>query len=434
MRVVISVLLLTIVLMIIDSFIINTYLQDFDAIYLWIQIFLVIVVSALISFWISILQKKNKELEVLLDSSISGMAIFDNGKCVDVNKIAFLQSGYSSKEELIGKTFFDFVAEEEHPKLAEKLKSSQNYYFLTLKRKDGSTFPGLMKGTNINKKRRISSFIDISRLKKVQNDLEELTKNLEKRVEEEIAKNREQEMMMLQQSRFAQMGQTISMIAHQWKQPLNNLSLINQALSIQYRMGIVDEDIMNKFQKDSEKQILEMSDIIGDFSNFFKPNKGKELFDIEELIKDTIRLIKPTLEYEDIEVDSSFENSIRLKGYKKELAQAIINIINNAKDALVENKSNSLKKISIFLERKEDKIILSIADNAGGIPADIIDNIFDPYFSKKEKKSGTGLGLYISKVIIEKYSGGQLLVYNSDQGAVFVIKIPIDQNRHSSHL
>lgn len=425
MRVVVSILLLTVTIMAVDSLTFEDYLQYLDSTYLWIQILLIIVLLVLISSWIFILQKKNRELKEILDSSIAGMAIFDNGKCVDVNKMAFLQSGYGSKEELIGKTFFDFVSESEHQKLSEKLQASQNYYFLTLKRKDGSTFPGLMKGTIINKKRRISSFIDISRLKKVQHDLEELTKTLERRVEEEIERNREQELMMLHQSRLAQMGQTISMIAHQWKQPLNNLSLINQALGVQYSMGIISDEIMSKFQKDSEKQILDMSDIIGDFSNFFKPNRGKELFDIEKLIRSTIKLIKPTLKYENIELYSSFESGIRLKGYKKELAQAVINIVNNAKDALVENNKNSPKKISVILEREEDKLTLSIADNAGGVPLDIIDSIFDPYFSKKDKKSGTGLGLYISKVIVEKYSGGQLLVYNSDQGAVFVIEISI---------
>ena len=369
-----------------------------------------------------LLQRKNRELQDVLNASIAGMAIFDNGKCVDVNTVCLTQS-YYTKEEIIGKSFFDFVDESEYEYLAKMLQSSQDSYELKLKRKDGSIFYGLMKGTDINKKRRISSFIDISNLKKVQNDLEKLTKTLENRVEEEIKKNREQELIMMQQSRLAQMGQTISIIAHQWKQPLNNLSLVNQAMEIQYINGQLDDKTMDKFHEESQKLISEMSDTINNFSNFFRPNKQKELFDMGKMIKDTVKLLRPILELKDIEVEMEFGKEISFMGHKNELAQAVINIINNAKDALVENNSNNPKKILIKLRNKKSIFKLTIEDNAGGIPTDIKDKIFDPYFSTKEKKSGTGLGLYISKVIVEKYSGGQLKVYNSNLGAIFEIEV-----------
>ena len=164
-----------------------------------------------------------------------------------------------------------------------------------------------------------------------------------------------------------------------------------------------------------------MSQTIDDFRYFFKPDKDAKEFSVNAAILHTLTLLKPALEQEDIVVETYLEEEILIKGFSNELGQVLINILNNAKDALVENNSVKKKCITIVLKKDNDKAVISIEDNAGGIADDVIDQIFNPYFSTKEEKNGTGLGLYMSKSIIEGHSNGILSVENSSNGAVFKI-------------
>ncbi|NOZ89965.1 MAG: hypothetical protein GXO60_01625 [Epsilonproteobacteria bacterium] len=256
-------------------------------------------------------------------------------------------------------------------------------------------------------------------------DMKNQANNLKILVEQEMEKNRQQQFHMLQQNRLSLKGEMISMIAHQWKQPLNNLSLINQVLILHYESGKLNDDVIRDFERDSTNQIKQMSQTISDFTNFFSPEVKSMEFYLKDVISKSLKLLQPILLKESIKVDISVDNNskILLHGYPNELGQAIINIINNAKDALVENREND-REIYIQIEIIEKDIYLVIEDNAGGISDAIIDKVFDPYFSTKSK-NGTGLGLYMSKMIIEEHMNGKLLVSNTQIGAKFEIILPI---------
>lgn len=245
-------------------------------------------------------------------------------------------------------------------------------------------------------------------------------KQLQIIIQQEIEKNKEQQLFMLQQNRLAQMGEMITMIAHQWKEPLNNLSLLHQLLLTKHQKKELDEKMINYFKKSADMHISLMSETINDFKNFLKPQEQEQEFDINELIYTLLNITKPALNKHDIKIIFFTKSSYTCKGYKNSLGHAIINIINNAKDILVENEIEN-KKIEIKLIEKERNLIISIRDNAGGINEDILEKIFDPYFSTKNKKDGTGLGLYMAKMIITEHINADIEVRNSPTGAIFDI-------------
>jgi len=248
----------------------------------------------------------------------------------------------------------------------------------------------------------------------------ELEKNLYKKIEQEVAKNKEQQLLMMQQSRLAQMGEMIAMIAHQWRQPLNNLALANQLLISKYKKNRLDDETMEYFKENSKKQIDLMSTTIDDFRNFFKSEKNRENFCINSVIDSILDMTKAIYTTSGIKIDFHAKEFYHCYGYPNDLGQAILNIINNAKDALVESNIED-RKINISIERLDGKIVVSIADNAGGIPEEIIDKIFDPYFTTKDSKNGTGLGLYMTKMIIQEKLNANIVVGNENNGANFKI-------------
>jgi len=248
---------------------------------------------------------------------------------------------------------------------------------------------------------------------------------LEYKVMEEVEKNRERELIMLHQSRFAQMGQVLNMIAHQWRQPLNRMMLINQVLLVKYQRknGELTEEDIKEFSEKSTQQIQMMSKTIDDFRDFFKPRREKQRFFLNDVLEHLLEMIRPVFKQADITLLLEEKTEIYIEGYPNEFSQAILNILYNAKDAFLEKKDDN-RQIELVLQEKEEKILLTITDNAGGIPEEIIKNIFDPYFSTKEEKNGTGIGLYMSKMIIQTHMGGRLSVRNTDEGACFEILLP----------
>ncbi len=246
--------------------------------------------------------------------------------------------------------------------------------------------------------------------------------NLYKIIEKEIGKNKEQQLLMLQQSRLAQMGEMISMIAHQWRQPLNILAMLSQTIILKYHRDKLNDKAIEYFKKNSNKQIQNMSQTINDFRDFFKPEKERVEFILNDIIKNTIDMVMPVFIEKQIDIIFDINNKFMILGFPNELSQTILNIVNNAKDALIENEIKD-KQIIISLKMDSENIILTISDNAGGIPLNIIDKIFDPYFSTKEEKNGTGLGLYMTKIIIEEHMEGKITVSNDENGAVFTITL-----------
>ena len=236
----------------------------------------------------------------------------------------------------------------------------------------------------------------------------------------ESQKVKEKEKLLSERNKFVSMREMIENIAHQWRQPL---SQINSAVLI------VDDLLFDKDIKsiDIEEKLLEiesqteyMSKTIDDFKNFFEPNKEKQYFMMHELLQRSIYILKGNLKYNNISVETNLNNTLKCFGHPSELQQVIVAILNNAKDALLQNNVKNAK-ITIDSKRSNDTISITICDNAGGIDEDIKSKIFDPYFTTKHKSQGTGLGLYISKLIVEESLNGELNVINKDDGACFEI-------------
>ena len=239
---------------------------------------------------------------------------------------------------------------------------------------------------------------------------------LNKRVKEELEKNREKEQLLMHQSKLASLGEMLGNIAHQWRHPLTHLSLLIQNLNMAFKMGKCDKSYIDKFSEKANFQIDYMSQTIDDFTNFFKKDKKKQEFWVENVIEDVLKLLEGRLK--DVKVEKEYRDKIKLYGYKTEFSQVILNIINNAIDILKEREVKE-KKITIRM----DKNSIEIEDNGGGVDEAIMEKIFEPYFTTKFQSLGTGIGLYMSKIIITKHFNSELEVYNSKSGAVFKIAL-----------
>jgi len=255
-------------------------------------------------------------------------------------------------------------------------------------------------------------------------ELNDLNENLEKRVDTEIRKRQEQEQLLIQQSKLASMGEMIGNIAHQWRQPLNALSLVMQNIQFAYELDELDDEFMEKSVKKVNLLSRNMSKTIDDFRNFFKPNKEKEVFVLNDIVKKTLDIVDSTFEHHNIKIMQNFESEIKVFGFSNEFSQTILNIMNNSKDAFSENLVPNAK-VTITVKNDKEYGIVCIEDNAGGIPQNIINKVFEPYFTTKEEGKGTGIGLYMSKIIIEQNMEGKLSVKNTKNGALFTVKIPL---------
>lgn len=254
-------------------------------------------------------------------------------------------------------------------------------------------------------------------------ELADLNTSLDRRIQDEVAKSKKQEALLIHQSRSAAMGEMIGAIAHQWRQPLNALGLVLQNLRLRHELGKLDDDFMLISMQKSDRLIQKMSSTIDDFRNFFKPNKNIELFNILHVIRSTVELLEAQLKNHNIELTIHCLKDIVMVGLEGELSQVLLNLINNAKDILVERQVSN-PQIAIVVDQQEDDTIqIIVKDNGGGIPEPIFDKIYDPYFTTKEEGRGTGIGLYMSKIIIENNMAGSLHAFNDELGANFVIRL-----------
>jgi PAS domain S-box-containing protein len=243
---------------------------------------------------------------------------------------------------------------------------------------------------------------------------------LEEKIKDEIEKSRKKDQAIIQQSRLAQMGEMIAMIAHQWRQPLAAISATSASLELKADMNRLDNETVQQKAQDISRYSQHLSETIDDFRNFFKSDKKREETSYDDLIISVLKIIETSITYYNIQLIQELNYHDTFNTYANEVRQVILNLIKNAEDALIETqRKDPCIKISTYKEN--DKLILEVSDNAGGIPEDIIDKVFHPYFSTKTKKDGTGLGLYMSKTIIEEHCGGELSVSNGSDGAVFRI-------------
>ncbi|MCK5110957.1 MAG: PAS domain S-box protein [Arcobacteraceae bacterium] len=242
---------------------------------------------------------------------------------------------------------------------------------------------------------------------------------------------KEQEKLLVQQSKMAAMGEMLENIAHQWRQPLSVISTISTGIIVQKEFGISNEKDEIKALNKINDTAQYLSGTINDFRDFFKPNKQKALFNLKDAYIKTLHLVDSKFQTLKIEVVENL-NDIELNNLSNEVVQVIMNLLNNARDVL-ETKENQKRLIFIDIYKKDNNAIVKIKDNGGGIPDDIIDKIFDPYFTTKHKAQGTGIGLYMSQEMIIKHLKGSLTVNNSTYeyknysytGAEFILTLPI---------
>jgi len=236
---------------------------------------------------------------------------------------------------------------------------------------------------------------------------------------------KDREEIMIAQSRHAAMGEMISMIAHQWRQPISVIAMDANNILVDIELESIEVDSLKTDLIDIVDQTKYLSKTIDDFRNFFKPTKLKDEVLVSDVFNESFLVISKSLQNHNIDVQNHFNTGTKVFIYSRELLQVFINILKNAKEALIEERTDSRKIVNKIYEQ-ENNIIILICDNAGGIDQEIINKIFDPYFTTKDEINGTGLGLYMSKTIIEKHFNGTIVAQNAEEGTCFKIKFPID--------
>ena len=368
------------------------------------------------------LLSSNLKLKTIFDLTTDGIAIIDlKGKFLFVNNAYTKITGYS-KEMLLQMTFCKLMAPEFRDELAIIVKDLLVKY----------SCPDLKMSCIVKDDKKVDAVINMNIMpdkKTIMVVVKDVTK------ENSYKKQRkEQEQRLIQQSRMAQMGEMISMIAHQWRQPLTSISAIS--INLRLKMQLEDFDLESKegikeyqdyfFKKleDIEENTQILTTTIDDFRNFYKPNKNSVVITLEEIIAKALGVIKTSLLNDNIEIVYEYNSTDKIRLYASELMQVILNILKNAQDII---KEKEIVNPQIKISTKEKTI--SICDNAGGIPEDILPKIFDPYFSTKDDKNGTGLGLYMSKTIVEEHHKGNLSANNQENdkgeniGVCFIIEL-----------
>jgi PAS domain S-box-containing protein len=358
-----------------------------------------------------------RRLRLVSDKYIISSVTDLKGRIIDVSQAFCEISGYT-KEELVGRNH-NIIRHPDMPKevfreLWRKIKNGDGWSgkVKNLKKDGGYYWVYAHIEPLYNANGFIDSYISI-RLDITESEL------LQEKVKEEEEKNRITQELMQQQSRLAQMGEMINMIAHQWRQPLSAITATATTLHLSAKRGTHDQEKSIELAQKISGFAQHLSTTINDFRNFFKSAKNKTQTNYTTILESVLSIIESTLKNNNISLDIIEKDvSSTFETYENELKQVILNLIKNAEDALLEKEIAS-PHIVIEIERET----LKVKDNAGGIPEDIMPRIFDPYFSTKLQKDGTGLGLYMSKIIVEEHCGGTLSVENGEKGAVFTITL-----------
>jgi len=273
---------------------------------------------------------------------------------------------------------------------------------------------------------------DITAHKKAEHEIQNMNQMLQVRVEEETNRRIRQERLLANNVRRAAMGEMIAAISHQWRQPLSTLGMIVQRAHAVGTMQSLTQEYLDEFVASAMQQIMHMSDTIEDFRSFYRIDKKKVLFSPTRRILDALRLIEPQFASRGIEIDKQFQgfDSLQTLGFPNEFMQVILNLLSNSSDAILNRKKTEgqpeVGRIVIDISvRESDSMIIDIKDNGCGISAEFSDRIFDPYFTTKDESEGTGIGLYISRMIVEDRLDGRLFLIESPNGAIFRIELPL---------
>ena len=367
-------------------------------------------------------QDKIKHAYIVYNNTNDGILITDaNKKIIDVNKAFTLNTGYSISD-VYGK----------NPRLLKSNVHNDAFYKNMWKELDTNNH---WRGEVVNKTKNGDVYVELLTINVVMNAKGEINNyigvftNITQQKEQEILL-KEQERFIHQQSKMASMGEMLENIAHQWRQPLSIISTAATGMKMEKEFGV------SKEESEMEKLTLindsaqHLSKTIDDFRDFFKPDKKVEEFYVEDVFQQSMKILESKFKNRNIHIEKNIFNT-KVRGYKGELVQVFMNILNNARDAL-ESKTLNERFIMIDIFTEDKNVVIKITDSAGGIDENIIDKVFEPYFTTKHKSQGTGIGLYMSEEIITKHMNGKINVYNSNifyenktfYGACFCIEIP----------
>ena len=352
------------------------------------------------------LENSVEEFELLLNATMEAIVLFDEEyKCTNINDVGVNLFNLSSKSKALGLDILEFFEDKNL-----NYKKLENTFEASMITSCDNTFPALIKIKNakLNKKKiRILTVVDLTELKY-------------------------RDKLISEQAKLVAMGEMIGNIAHQWRQPLSAISTAASGLKLQKEFHLLTDELLDESLDGIVRSSMHLSQTINDFRDFIQGDKEMMVFDLEENLKKDLSIVEGMLKSHDIQVFLECQKKIVLHNYKNELTQAILNIIDNSKDALLEK---NVKDKYIFIHTYEllNEAVIEIHDNAKGIPEDIVNKIFEPYFTTKHKSQGTGLGLYMTHQIIEKSMGGAISVSNiafehnkhQFKGACFKITLPL---------
>jgi len=356
------------------------------------------------------------KLKKIIEHSPLSIVITDvNGNIEYVNPCFTKVTGYTY-EEAVGENprvlKSEFTSKSEYEDLWNTLTRKELWTGrFKNKRKDGTEFwESAIITPIIDEKGEITNYLAIK---------QEITKEIY--LQDEVKTKDE---LMISQSRHAAMGEMVSLIAHQWRQPISVVSMIGNNILMDLEFGDVNLENLKEDAQCLVEQTQYLSKTIDDFRDFFKPDKAKERTKIKTIIGETISIFGKALENNDIQLNIDCNDDLEIKVYSRELLQVIINILKNAKEAFEEKEIHN-KLIAITVYKVHSFLRIEIFDNAGQIDDKIKEFIFDPYYSTKKEKTGTGLGLYMSKTIVEKHLNGKLWFENKNEGVSFYIDLPV---------
>jgi C4-dicarboxylate-specific signal transduction histidine kinase len=369
-----------------------------------------------------LLEKNSEYIQFILDSQENILLLTDGSELKKTNRAMLDFLGFKSIDNFRNsyECICDFFIEEDG--YLQKKMNGVLWIDAILNDKENTPDIAKIKGedgkihlfrVNINEKRADENLYsitltDITEVEAYKSELQKKIKTI-----------KEKQQILIQNSKMASMGEMIANIAHQWRQPLNSLSALHTVLMMDYEdNGRLTQEEIAQFKEESSQYIHKMSNTIDDFRNFFSPTKEKEQFVVSDAIKESIRFVKDS--YMDGNVtllDKTQNRDTKLFSYKNELMQVIMILLNNSRDAVV-SKNIENPQVIVYVLESNGEIKICIKDNGGGIDDNIMDRIFEPYFTTKFKSDGTGVGLYMSKMIIEDSIGGELVLVNDDDGVL----------------
>jgi len=384
------------------------------------------------------LRRVLREREVILEGANAGIVMLVGRTQVWVNRWMEEVTGYA-REEMVGRSTRMYYASEaafEAFGRAADAELSKGLHYeteLELLRKDATSIWVSYNGRAVDphdpSRGTLCVLADITARKEFerqlgakQGQLEALNRSLEERVGLAVGELRAKDRVLITQGRQAAMGEMLGNIAHQWRQPLNALGLVLSDLKDAARFGELDTAAVNAAVSESNRLIQSMSRTIRDFSEFFRPEKEKVEFSVLEQVAETRRLLDASLRHSEVQLEVEEGPDVRLFGYPNEYSQVLLNLISNAKQAIA-GRQPGKGKVTLRLSIRDGFACLTVRDNGGGVPEEIVDRIFEPYFSTKP--DGTGIGLYMSRQIVERSMGGRIEVRNVDGGAEFDLLTPL---------